>query len=267
MPSQNPNCATPGKSYSVGNMNDGTLYLLATPIGNLEDLSFRAARLLGEVEALACEDTRLTRRIFERYDIPSPRTIFSYHEHNEESAGRRILGLLENGASVAVCTDGGFPGISDPGYRLVVACRERGFRVEVVPGPSAALAALVASGLPTSSFTFKGFPPRKSGARRRFLEMDRDAPHTLVVFESPYRIGKLLDDAHAVLGNRLAAVCVELTKKFEEIHRGYLAELAEQFRERTIKGEVTAVIAGANPKFMQEDDPGGADGADGADGE
>ncbi|HNR34878.1 MAG TPA: 16S rRNA (cytidine(1402)-2'-O)-methyltransferase [Candidatus Hydrogenedentes bacterium] len=242
-------------------MCNGTLYLLATPIGNLEDLSFRAARILGEVEALACEDTRLTRRIFERHDIPSPRTIFSYHEHNEESAGRRILGLLENGTSVAVCTDGGFPGISDPGYRLVAACRERGFRVEVVPGPSAALTALIASGLPTSSFTFKGFPPRKSGARQRFLEMDRDALHTLVVFESPYRVGKLLDDALAVLGNRLAAVCIELTKKFEEIHRGYLAGLADQFRDRNIKGEVTVVIAGSNPKFVQADDPGGSDGS------
>ncbi len=232
----------------------GTLYLLATPIGNLEDLSFRVARILGEVEALACEDTRTTRRIFERYKIASPRTIFSYHEHNEESAGRRILGLLESGVAVAVCTDGGYPGISDPGYRLVAACREQGYRVEVIPGPSAVSVALVASGLSTASFTFKGFPPRKSGPRRRFLEMDRDAPHTLVLFESPFRVGKLLHDAYEVLGNRLAAVCIELTKKFEEIHRGYLGDLAELFRERAIKGEVTIVIAGSNPKFLQEEE-------------
>lgn len=243
----------------------GTLYLLATPIGNMEDISFRVVRILGEVEALACEDTRMTRRIFERYNIPSPRTIFSYHEHNEEAAGRRILGLLATGVSVAVCTDGGYPGISDPGYRLIAACREQGYRIEVAPGASAVLTALVSSGLSTASFTFKGFPPRKSGARKRFLEMDREASHTLVLFESPYRVGKLLCDAHEVLGNRLAAVCLELTKKFEEIHRGYLADLSVQFRDRTIKGEVTIVIAGSNPKFTQDDEPGEDDRSDESD--
>ena len=208
-------------------------------------------RVLGEVDALACEDTRFTRRIFERHQVASPRTIFSYHEHNEPVAGKRILGLLESGLSVALCTDGGYPGISDPGYRVIAACYERGFAVEVIPGPSAVSVALVASGLPTASFTFKGFPPRKPGPRKRFLEMERDAPHTLVVFESPYRIGKLLADAREVLGNRLAAVCIELTKKFQEIHRGPLAGLVSKFQDHTPKGEVTLVIAGNNPKFEQ----------------
>ena len=227
----------------------GTLFLVATPIGNLEDLTFRAARILGEVDALACEDTRLTRRIFERHQIPSPKTIFSYHEHNEHQAGKRILGLLREGLSVGLCTDGGYPGISDPGYRIVSAAIEEGHAIDVVPGASAVPVALIASGLPTSSYTFKGFPPRKSGARRRFLEMDKDLPHTMAIFESPFRTGALLADAVAVLGNRRAAVCIELTKKFEEISRGFLEALAEAFRDKKIRGEVTVVIAGNNPKF------------------
>ncbi|OGG46332.1 MAG: 16S rRNA (cytidine(1402)-2'-O)-methyltransferase [Candidatus Handelsmanbacteria bacterium RIFCSPLOWO2_12_FULL_64_10] len=231
-----------------------TLYVIATPIGNLEDMTFRAVRALGEVDALACEDTRTTRAIFERYQIPRPKTIFSYHEYNEESAGQRILGLLRGGASVALCTDGGYPGVSDPGYRIVSASVEAGFRVEVLPGAGAVATALVASGLPTSSYTFKGFPPRKPGPRRRFLGMEREAPHTLVLFESPYRVGRFLADACEVLGNRRAAVCVELTKKFEEVRRGFLRDLEEQFREAKIRGEVTIVIAGNSPKFAKQED-------------
>ena len=230
-----------------------TLYVIATPIGNLEDITLRALRVLGEVNALACEDTRMTRRIFERHAVKSPRTIFSYHEHNEPAAGQRILGLLENGQSVAITTDGGYPGISDPGYRIIAECRNRGFRVEVIPGASAVTMALVASGLPTSSFTFKGFPPRKPGPRKTFLAMEKELPHSLVIFESPYRVGKLLQDAREVLGNRLAAVCIELTKKFEEVHRGYLDELAARFSEKAPKGEITIVIAGSNPKFEKND--------------
>ena len=229
----------------------GTLYVVATPIGNLEDLTFRAARILGEVDALACEDTRSTRRIFERHGIASPKIVLSYHEHNEERAGNRLLGLLRDGRSVALCSDGGYPGISDPGYRIVAACREAGHPVEVIPGAGAVSVALVASGLSTASFTFKGFPPRKPGPRKRFLEMDRDLPHTLVIYESPFRVGKLLDAALDVLGDRLAAVCLELTKKFERVHRGYLADLAEEFRDRKLKGEATVVIAGNNPKFAR----------------
>lgn len=231
----------------------GTLFLIATPIGNLEDLTYRAARILGEVEVLACEDTRMTRRIFERYSIPSPRTIFSYHEHNETQGGKRILGLLEQGTDVALCTDGGFPGISDPGYRIIAACHERGLRTEVIPGPSAVPTALLASGLPSSSYTFKGFPPRKSGQRQRFMAMEAELPHTLIVFESPFRIGAFLADAHIALGNRRAAVCIELTKKFEHIHHGHLADLAQVFEKRKVKGEITVVIAGNNPKFTGEE--------------
>jgi len=232
----------------------GTLYVVSTPIGNLEDLTFRAARILGEAGALACEDTRRTRRIYERHGLPSPPIIFSHHEHNEEQAAARILRLLAEGTSVALCTNAGYPGVSDPGFRVTSAALEQGFRVEVIPGPGAVEAALVASGLPASSYTFKGFPPRKPGPRRRFLGLERELPHTLVLFESPHRLGKLLADAYEVLGDRLAAVCVELTKLFEEVHRGYLGDLAAQFAEVTIKGEVTVVIAGANPKFARKTD-------------
>ncbi len=237
----------------------GTLFVIATPIGNLEDLTYRAARVLGELDALACEDTRVTRRIFERYSIPSPRTIFAYHDHNEESAGKRMLGLLAEGLKVGLCTDGGYPGISDPGYRVIAACHEAGHRIEIVPGAGAVPTALLASGLSTSSYTFKGFPPRKPGARKRFLEMDRDLPHTLVLFESPYRVERLLGEALEVLGDRLAAVCVELTKKFEQIHRGHLSELREQFQGRNVKGEITMVIAGNNPRFCRDTDEPDAD--------
>lgn len=224
----------------------GTLYLIATPIGNLEDLSQRALRTLSELDALACEDTRVTRRLYERFQIPSPRTIFAYHDHNQEQAGRRILGLLNEGLQVGLCTDGGYPGLSDPGYRIIVACHALGHEIEVIPGPSAIPVALLLSGLPTSSYTFKGFPPRKPGARRRFLEQELHAPHTLVIFESPFRLGKLLAEAYAVLGDRPAAVCLELTKKFQRVERGSLAELSAGYAGKRIKGEVSVVIGG-NP--------------------
>jgi 16S rRNA (cytidine1402-2'-O)-methyltransferase len=226
------------------------LYVIGTPIGNLEDTSHRAVRLLAQADALACEDTRQTRKLLARYEVPVPRLLLSYHEHNEAEAGERILALLAEGRKVALCSDAGMPGISDPGYRLIAACRERGLEVEVIPGPDAVSTALVSSGLPTSSFTFKGFPPRKSGARRRFLDVERESPHTLVLFESPHRLGALLDDALAVLGNRLAAVCVELTKMFEQVDRDHLAALADRYREGRVRGEITVVIAGSNPKFV-----------------
>lgn len=228
-----------------------TLYILATPIGNLEDISHRAIRVLGEVDVLACEDTRVTRVILERYGIARPAKVLSYHEHNEERSGARILGFLGDGLDVGLCSNAGYPGISDPGFRVISSVLEQGHRVEVIPGAGAVEPALLASGLPTSSYTFKGFPPRKAGARRRFLETDGGAAHTLVVFESPRRVAVLLGDALAVLGDRRAAVCVELTKKFEDVHRGWLSDLAEEFGDRKIRGEVTVVIAGNHPKFIR----------------
>ena len=227
------------------------LYVVATPIGNMEDLSLRAVRILGETKVLACEDTRQTRKLFTRHAIPTPDTILSYHEHNEERAGRRILDYLHQGRNVALCSDAGYPGISDPGYRIISSVWAAGEEVCVIPGAGAVQPALLASGLPTSSFTFKGFAPRKGSQRRRFLAEEREAVHTLVIFESPHRIAAFLKDAREVLGNRLAAVCVELTKKFEGIHRGYLEDLCREFDSVRVKGEITVVIAGRHTKFIK----------------
>jgi len=234
------------------------LIIIATPIGNLEDITLRAVRVLGELHALACEDTRHTRILFEAHGISSPRIILSYRERNEAQAEARVIGLLKKGLSVGVCSDAGYPGISDAGYRLISRAVEEGFEIEVIPGAGAVEPALLSSGLPTSSFTFKGFPPRKPGARRRFLGQDKDQPHTLVFYESPFRVSALLRDALEVYGDRRAAVCIELTKKFERVHRGTLSELNAKFKDLAIRGEVTVVIVGNHPKFIAspDDEPG-----------
>ncbi len=230
------------------------LYIVATPIGNLDDMSRRGVAALKEADVIACEDTRRTRILLQHFDIPRPADVVSYREGREDRAGHRLLSALEAGQTVALCSDGGMPGISDPGYRLVRLAVEHGLELQVIPGASAVPVALVVSGLSTSSYTFKGFPPRKSGALRRFFEAERDLPHTLVVFESPYRVGKCLAAAHEVLGDRQAAVCIELTKKFERVSRGYLSGLAAEFADAKVKGEVTLVIAGNNPKFARTDE-------------
>jgi 16S rRNA (cytidine1402-2'-O)-methyltransferase len=226
------------------------LIVIATPIGNLEDITLRAVRVLGELNALACEDTRHTRILFEAHHIASPRIIISYREKNEAQAEARIIGMLKEGLSVGICSDAGYPGISDAGYRLISRAVEEGFEIEVIPGAGAVEPALISSGLPTSSFTFKGFPPRKPGVRRRFLTQDKDQPHSLVFYESPFRVSALLSDALDVYGDRRAAVCIELTKKFERVYRGTLSELCAQFKDQAIRGEVTVVVAGNNPKFL-----------------
>ncbi len=230
----------------------GKLYIVATPIGNLEDITLRALRVLGELDALACEDTRRTRILFEKHGIKSPSIIFSYREKNEQQGAARIMGLLAEDRNVGVCSDAGYPGISDAGYRIISQALAEGIPVEVIPGAGAIEPALLSSGLPTSSFTFKGFPPRKPGVRRRFLAMEKDQPHTLVFYESPFRLHTLLTDALAVLGNRKAAVSIELTKQFERTERGTLGELCGKFEGWKARGEVTVVIAGNNPKFSGE---------------
>jgi len=236
----------------VGRGGGVVLTVIATPIGNLGDIGERALDALRQADVLACEDTRRTRALLSHFGIPRPGIMLSYRQGTEARAGARLVGLLEEGRSVALCSDGGTPGISDPGYRLVQAAVERGLDIEVIPGASAVPVALVASGLPTSSYTFKGYPPRKIGAMRRFFEEDRDRPHTMVVFESPMRVAKTLHAAREALGDRRAAVCIELTKKFERIARGFLSDLCAEFDDRTVKGEVTIVVAGNNPKFARE---------------
>ena len=238
-----------------------TLYLVATPIGNLEDISLRAIRVLGEVPVLACEDTRRTGVLLQRHGIRRPAVCFSHHEHNEARAAAQILAHLDAGRDVAVCSNAGYPGLSDPGYSAVSLAVAAGHRIEAIPGASAIPLALLVSGLPTSSYTFKGFLPRKSGRRCAALAQERDLPHTLVLFESPFRLGRLLAEALDVLGDRRAAVCLELTKQFERVHRGWLAALAPEFAEVRVKGEAVVVIAGSHPKFSRaEADGGGGDG-------
>jgi len=228
------------------------LYLIATPIGNLSDISLRAIDVLKKVSVIACEDTRRTRALLTHFGIKHPMEIMSYYEHNESKSGERILEYLKNNYTVAFCSDSGYPGISDPGYRLVRMAIENNINVEVIPGPSAVLMALVLSGLPTSSFTFKGYPPRRSGSIKRFFEEEKNAPHTLVLFESPFRIKKTLESALTVLGNRYVAMCSELTKKFERVHRSDLVSLIKYCENTQIRGEVTLVIAGNNPKFLND---------------
>lgn len=226
------------------------LSIVATPIGNLGDMSQPGIDTLRAADAIACEDTRRTRILLSHFQIPAPATFLSYREGNEERVGQRLLELLREGKHVALCSDSGCPGISDPGYRLIRLAVQHGAALEAIPGASAVHVALLLSGLPTSSYTFKGFPPRKPGPRRRFLEEEKEAAHTLVLFESPFRVGDTLQAAREVLGDRPAAVCVELTKKFERVSRGTLGALAAEYAGQPVKGEVTIVIAGNNPKLL-----------------
>jgi len=227
------------------------LHIVATPIGNLADLSPRALDALKTADLIACEDTRRTWGLLSAFNIPRPEMI-SYRQGNEERTGDIIFQALQAGRAVALCSDGGYPGISDPGYRLIRRAAKEKVAFDIIPGASAVDIALLSSGLSTSSFTFKGFPPRRPGALRRFFEEEKALPHTLVCFESPFRIAPSLKAALEILGDREAAVCIELTKAHERVVRGFLSELIPQFDGKTVKGEVAFVIAGDNPKFARE---------------
>ena len=219
----------------------GTLYLIATPIGNLEDITHRAVRLLGEVEVIACEDTRHTKKLLNHYGI-NTRTI-SYHEHNERERSSELIERLTSGADVAVVSDAGTPGISDPGFRLARIAIDSGVQVVPVPGASALISALVASGLPTDEFFFGGFLPARSGARRARLSELRSLPATLIFYEGPHRIAATLKDALEILGERQAVVARELTKMHEEIARGSLSELTARFSSpESARGEMVLII-------------------------
>ena len=220
-----------------------TLYVVATPIGNLEDISLRAIRILREAKLIAAEDTRKTKRLLTTYDIMTPMT--SYHEHNKWSKLDYILNQLEGG-DVALVSEAGMPGISDPGYELIVAAIGRSIPVVPVPGPSAVITALAVSGLPTQRFSYIGFLPRKSNDRRRLLESVADESGTIVILEAPHRLRAALDDILLVLGDRKAVVCRELTKIHEEVFRGTISEAIGHFAEP--RGEFTIVIAGRGEK-------------------
>jgi 16S rRNA (cytidine1402-2'-O)-methyltransferase len=219
----------------------GTLYLVSTPIGNLDDLSLRAARVLGEADLVLAEDTRRTSILLRHLSLKVP--LRSFHLHNEEAERDGVLERLDRGEDVALVSDAGTPLVSDPGERLVSSALAAGHRVVPIPGPSAVLAALVASGLPATRFAFLGFPPRKGVARRDFLQRVASASETVVLFEAPLRTGRLLSDLAQVCGvGREAAVARELTKLHEEIRRGTLAELSRYYEEDPPRGEVTLVV-------------------------
>jgi len=222
----------------------GRLYVVATPIGNLEDLSARALRVLAEVDLIACEDTRRAGRLLQVHRIPTPTT--SYFDHNARLKVERILKRLREGADVALVSDAGTPTISDPGFRLVRSAREEGIDVIPVPGPNAAVAALSVSGLPTDRFRFLGFVPSRGGPRRRALEALAEDPDTLVFHESAVRVLATLTDMEAILGDRRAFLCREATKRHEEYRSGLLSELRTELAGRpSIKGELTLVVGGA----------------------
>jgi 16S rRNA (cytidine1402-2'-O)-methyltransferase len=219
----------------------GCLYLVATPIGNLEDITLRAIRILKEVDLIACEDTRQTQKLLQHYEIQ--KSLVSYHEHNELTRAPELVIELEQGAKVALVSDAGTPGISDPGHRLVALCLRHHLPVVPIPGPSALVAALAASGLPLDEFLFLGFLPSRAGARRKALELLKAEPRTLVLYEAPHRIVETLADAAEILGPRPAVLAREVTKVHEEFRRGHLEELLESAQKRAPRGEITLLIA------------------------
>jgi len=221
----------------------GRLFVCATPIGNLEDVTLRLLRTLAEVDAVAAEDTRRTRKLLSHHGIGA--RLVSYHEANERARTAELLARLERGERIALVTDAGMPAVSDPGYRLVRACIRAGIPVEVLPGPSAVLTALVASGLPTARFAFEGFLSRKPGERSRRLEALSGDDRTLVFFEAPGRLAGTLRAMLEAFGPRRAAVARELTKVHEEVVRGTLPELVEAYGEADVRGEVAVVVEGA----------------------
>lgn len=218
----------------------GTLYLVATPIGNLADITHRAVQILKDVDLIACEDTRHTHKLLQHYGITT-KTV-SYHEHNEQQRTIQLIDLLKNGSDVAVVSDAGTPSISDPGFRIVRAAIESDVPVVPVPGPSALISALVAAGLPTDEFFFAGFLPARSNARRARLNELRLVPGTLIFYEAPHRLAVALKDAYEILGEREAVVARELTKLHEEIRRGRLSELTKHYNEQDVRGEIVILI-------------------------
>jgi len=222
------------------------LYVVATPIGNLDDISLRALRVLSEVKLIAAEDTRKTRRLLNAYNVETPLT--SYHEHSKRAKLDYLLSYLEK-EDLALVSEAGMPGLSDPGYDLVAAAAERGISVVPVPGPSAVITALVVSGLPTDQFVYVGFLPRRKGQRQRLLGSISDEPRTIVAFETPHRLKESLTDIEEILGDRRVTICRELTKVHEEIFRGRVSQAREHFAEP--RGEFSLVIEGRTRAWLK----------------
>jgi len=228
----------------------GILYIVSTPIGNLEDVTLRALRVLREVDLIAAEDTRRTRQLLSHYGIHKP--LLSYHEHNRRMREESLLEELRGGRNIALVTDAGTPGISDPGEHLVRRAVQESIPLVPIPGPSALVAALSVSGLPTESFIFYGFLPSKLPARQKFLLSLKDRPETLIFYESPKRLRSFLEDAFRILGDRQVMVAREMTKVYEEVYRGMASEVLRELGEEEIKGEVTIVLEGSTPPARAE---------------
>lgn len=226
------------------NKETGSLVIIPTPIGNLEDITARALRLLGEADLILCEDTRTSGVLLKHYGIQNP--LQSYHKFNEHQQTQRLVDLIAGGKTIALISDAGTPGISDPGFLLARACAEAGLPLECLPGATAFVPALVTSGLPCDRFVFEGFLPQKKGRQTRLKELATES-RTLVFYESPYRIVKTLEELALYCGDRQASVSREISKKFEETRRGSLTELAAHFKKTTPKGEFVLVLAGAAP--------------------
>lgn len=226
------------------------LYIVSTPIGNLGDMSLRAIETLRDVDFVVSEDTRKTGVLLKHFDIHKPQ--ISFREDNEKRTLPKLMGLLRNGKHIALVSDAGTPSISDPGYTLVREVLAENIDLTTIPGPTALISALVLSGLPVHSFIFRGFPPRKTGARKRWLAIDVDSPHTLIFYESPYRLKAFLQDALEVYGDRPAVIANDLTKKFETIYRGSLRELIQKFESESILGEYCVVINGKIDDVKEE---------------
>lgn len=218
------------------------LYLVATPIGNLGDMTFRAVEVLRSVDLIASEDTRKTSILLRRYEISKPQVALNVV--NEKKVTPKLIAMLLEGKNIALVTSAGTPGISDPGYLLLHEAIRNDLSATIIPGPTAAIMALLLSDLPPHSFTFRGFPPHKEGPRKRFLQVDADSPHTLIFYESPYRLQAFLQNALEVFGDRRIAIANDLTKKFETVYRGSISEMIEKFKDEKIRGEYCVVIAG-----------------------
>ncbi len=226
----------------------GTLFIVATPIGNLEDITLRALRVLREVDLIAAEDTRVTRKLLSHYDIHTPMT--AYHQHSKGRRAEEIVDALREGKNVALVSDAGTPGISDPGHELIGLCIAEGVPMESVPGPTAIIPAVVVSGLPTAHFIFDGFPPRRQTERRAYFRSIASETRTIILYESPLRLNQTLQAIHAELGDRRVAIIREVTKLFEEVFRGTVSEAIEHFSGK-VRGEIVIVLEGA----VRHDEP------------
>ncbi|HVN67887.1 MAG TPA: 16S rRNA (cytidine(1402)-2'-O)-methyltransferase [Candidatus Sulfotelmatobacter sp.] len=226
---------------SSANASAGKLFIVATPIGNLEDITFRAVRVMAEVDLIAAEDTRHSKILLTKYNINTPLT--SYHKFNIKAKTEHLVNLLAGGKNIALISDSGMPGVSDPGEEVVKAAVERNIKVEVIPGPSASLTALAVSGLPTDRFIFEGFLPKKPGKKVKKLNELKSETGTIIIYESPFRTLKTLQNIYDIMGDCQVAVCRELTKMFEEVVRGPVSEVLSKLSEKGVKGEVVIVVS------------------------